>query len=141
MSTPIHEIYDRFLKRIGKDTLTNLIAQGQIDVAEDVMMTYLEDAIVYFDTCKKELTIVDDEFIEDLDLEEKKILSRCMVLAWLEPKINTEGVIRGKVTPGDYTAKSPANLLDKLMKLRDAVDDEVNRMVNEYSFRGIDINE
>ena len=83
---------------------------------------------------KKEFEIIKD-------LEEKKILSRCMVLAWLEPKINTEGVIRGKVTPGDYTAKSPANLLDKLMKLRDAVDDEVNRMVNEYSFRGIDINE
>ena len=39
MSTPISEIYDRFLKRIGKDTLTDLIAQGQIDVVEDVMMT------------------------------------------------------------------------------------------------------
>ena len=53
MSTPVNEIYDRFLKRIGKDTLTDLIAQGQIDVVEDVMMTYLEDAIVYFDTLYK----------------------------------------------------------------------------------------
>ena len=60
MSTPVNEIYDRFLKRISKETWTDVIAHSQVDVVEDIMMTYLEDAIVYFDTCKKEVTIVGD---------------------------------------------------------------------------------
>ena len=140
MSTPVVDIYDRFLKRIGKDILTDLAAAGETELVEDLMHTYLEDAIVIFDNCKKDLTIVDGNIVDDLDLEEKKILSRAMIISWLEPKINTEGVIKNKVTPGDYVAKSPANLLDKLMKLKHSVEYEIRIMKNRYSHRGRNIN-
>lgn len=136
MSTPVQDIYKIFLSQIGKDVITELSRE----VAEDLMLTYLEGATVEFSKCKKDLTIEDNNINGDLDLGEKFILADGMILYWLQPKINTQDLIKNKITPGDYVIKSPANLLDKLLKLHYQTENRLRRRMRKYSWKDVDLN-
>ena len=141
MSTPVGDIFRLFLGQIGEDIITEL----EDEVVDDLLLGYLEGAITEFHECKKDLTIsyngVDCVINDDLTLDEKYILSRGMLLYWLQPKINTEDLIRNRITDGDYTIKSPANLLEKLLKLKDSTEKDLKRRKINYSYRGKNINE
>ena len=113
MATSVQDIYKRFLAQIGKD----VIAELEQELAEELMLIYLEGAISMFDICEKDLTIENSAFKEDLTLNEQYILADGMILYWLKPKINTEKMIDLIITTSDYNIKSPANLLDKLNTL------------------------
>lgn len=136
MSTPVEDIYKIFLSQIGKDIISEL----EQEIAEDLMSTYLQGAIVEFDICKKDLTIVANAIVDDLDNDEKFILANGMVLYWLQPKKLTQEVIKNRITDGDYAMKSPGNLLDKLMKLESQTEDKLRRRMKKYSWKGMRIN-
>lgn len=131
MSTPIQDIYKIFLSQIGKDIITEL----NQEVAEDLMLTYLLGASVEFNKCKKDLSIEGNNIQGDLDLDEKFILAEGMILYWLQPKKLTQEVIKNRITDGDYVIKSPANLLDKLMKLEKQTQDKLRRRLIKYSWK------
>lgn len=144
MSTPISEINDIFLKQIGKD----IMIEYQDEIIEDLLLTYLQGAIVDFHECKKDLTIIEieeeDIFMaikDDLSMEEKFILSRGMILYWLQPKILTQDILKNRITDGDYSIKSPANLLNNLLKLKDSSEADMYKRRVRYSHKGKDINE
>lgn len=136
MSTPVSEIYDIFLKQVGKDILLEL----PNEIVEDLLFTYLEGATVEFPECDKDLSINENSIVSDLSLEEKYILSRGMILYWLQPKILTQEVIKNRITDGDYTLKSSANLLNNLLKLKESSETDFNRRKVRYSYKGKNVN-
>lgn len=136
MATSVQDIYKRFLAQIGKD----VIAELEQELAEELMLIYLEGAISMFDICEKDLTIEDYSFKEDLTLNEQYILADGMILYWLKPKINTEKMIDLIITTSDYNIKSPANLLDKLNTLYNDSFYKFRNRVNRYSFKGKKVN-
>lgn len=136
MATSVQDIYKRFLAQIGKD----VIAELEQELAEELMLIYLEGAISMFDICEKDLTIEDYSFKEDLTLNEQYILADGMILYWLKPKINTEKMIDLIITTSDYNIKSPANLLDKLNTLYNDSFYKFRNRINRYSFKGKRVN-
>ena len=132
MATPVSDIYDLFLSQIGKD----LMLEMADDIVDELLMTYLLGATVEFSLiCKKDLTIENGYIRDDLTLDEKFILSRGMVLYWLQPKINNQEVIKNRITDGDYVIKSPANLLEKLLKLKTTTEKDMHRRIIRYSYK------
>lgn len=116
MATPVESIYRRFLSRIGADILSEIEDK---DVVEEILLIFLEDAICEVeDIYDKDLTITNGNITSDLTSLEIKILANAMVLYWLQPKINTEEMIKMQITDSDYTKKNTASLLDKLIRLR-----------------------
>lgn len=138
MATPVTDIYNMFLNQIGKDVMLEL----PNEIVEDLLFNYLLSATVEFSYyCNKDLSIKDGNIVDDLDSDEKLILSKGMILYWLQPKINTQEVIKNKITDGDYVIKSPANLLDKLLKLKISSESDMRKMIIKYSYKGRNINE
>lgn len=137
MATPIQEIYNLFLSQIDDD----ILAWCSDEVIEELLLTYLRGSIVEFDTCVKDIQIDNDNITCDLDLDEKFILSRGMIIYWLQPKILKEDTFRLKLTDGDYSQKSPANLLDKLIKLKDSTLADQKRAKTKYSYKHIKVND
>lgn len=135
--TPVQDIYKIFLSQIGKDVITELSQE----IAEDLMFTYLQGATVEFDKCIKDLSIIDNNIQDNLDLDEKFILADGMILYWLQPKKLTQEVIKNRITDGDYVIKSPANLLDKLMKLENQTQDRLRKRLIKYSWKNKRIND
>lgn len=115
MSTPVQDIYIRFIRQIGTDILSEL----DKEIAEEIMYGYLEDALCEFDNWEENLTIEDGNIIDDLNSNDKSIIALAMVLYWLQPKINTQEIIKVGVTDGDYSKTSSAAMLDKLLKLEE----------------------
>ena len=136
MATSVQDIYKRFLAQIGKD----VIAELEQELAEELMLIYLEGAISMFDICEKDLTIENSSFKEDLTLNEQYILADGMILYFLKPKINTEKMIDLIITTSDYNIKSPANLLDKLNTLYNDSFYKFRNRINRYSFKGKKVN-
>lgn len=138
MATPVTDIYNMFLSQIGKDIMLEL----SDEIVEDLLYSYLLGATIEFSYyCNKDLSIKDGNIVDDLDSNEKLILSKGMILYWLQPKINTQEVIKNRITDGDYVIKSPANLLDKLLKLKTSSKSEWREMIIKYSHKGRNINE
>lgn len=138
MATPVTDIYEIFLSQIGKDIMLEL----SNEIVEDLLYSYLLGATVEFSYyCNKDLSIKDGNIVDDLERDEKFILSKGMILYWLQPKINTQEVIKNRITDGDYVIKSPANLLDKLLKLKLSSESDMRKMIIRYSHKGRNINE
>ena len=97
MATPVTDIYEIFLSQIGKDIMLEL----SNEIVDDLLYNYLLGATVEFSYyCNKDLSIKDGNVVGDLELDEKFILSRGMILYWLQPKINTQEVIKNRITDG-----------------------------------------
>ena len=88
MVTRLEEVYRLFLSDI-EDEDWLLVEE---EVIEDLLLAYLEKATVDFDVCRKDLTINYDNltFNDELELNERVILSKAMLLHYLSPKIVRE---------------------------------------------------
>ena len=141
MSTPVKEIYSVFLSFIGDDDIMEL----EEELIEEVLYDYLLGATYEFQECKKDLSIISKQGLfyinSDLTLGEKMILARGMIIYWLNPKLLTQEVIKNKITDDDYSTKSPANLLDKLIKLRTTSENDLRARKIRYTWRGNNLNE
>lgn len=143
MATPIREIFDIFLKQIDDDILA-LMIQNNKEILEELLLTYLEGATCNFDKCKKDLSIIkpsvenemNGEIESDLDLNEKYILADEMILFWLRTKILREDNLRVMLTDHDYNQKSPANMLDKLLKLQESTEKKLKKKKIRYTYKG-----
>lgn len=136
MATPIYEIYNLFLNQIDD----NILACLADEVVEDMLYTYLLGSITEFNTCIKEIKIEGDMINCDLDLDEKFILVRGMIIYWLNPKILSEKTIRNRMTSRDYSQYSPANLLDKLLNLKESTQRDQKRAKIKYSYKHLKVN-
>jgi hypothetical protein len=119
MATPYTEVYDYFLMLIDDYEL----ASYEIEDFEDGLKKWLEIASsIYFVECNTDLiNIMDDtleQFSTTLRKDEIVILAYGMVLAWLEPKINTLEIIRKELGTKDFRITSSQSHLNTLSNFR-----------------------
>lgn len=136
MSTPLTDIYNLFLNQIDDD----ILAIMSDEVIEDMLLTYLKGSITEFNTCVKDIEIEGDSINCDLDLDEQFILVRGMIIYWLNPKILSQNIIKNRMTSRDYSQYSPANLLDKLIKLKESTQKDQKKAKIKYSYKHKKVN-
>ena len=94
MATPYEKIYNRFSQKITDFNLVEL----DNDSLGEMLLGWLNSAIVRIRRCKHDLTKRDDElleFAEDLSDIELELLSMGMVDAWVSQYLNsTENVLQ-----------------------------------------------
>lgn len=133
MSTTYNSIFDRFLSKIHDYELADL----DDNILETELIKFLNSAVANFKYCTKDLSDRDDdigEFNVDLTEMEQEILAKLMVIQWINPKLYREENIRNILSPKDYSAFSPANLLDKLTKLKSDMIAEINNDFTYYYY-------
>ena len=132
MATSLDTIYGKFLSQID-DIELGLIDDDDL---EYFLVGLLENAIVEFKECKKDLTInLEEGYIEaDLTMEEIYILSLSMKLFWLSPKINREENLRQIMQDRDFKQLSNANMLKALLQLQDVTRRELQKFKQRYAF-------
>ena len=138
MSTPLSTIYDNFLKQIDDEIMVFMSEKFGDQFVEDLMLTYLKGAITKFRTYEGNLELVEngsDSYItQDLTQKEIDIISMGMITIWLNPKIFCEDKLKQAITDGDYNRLSSANMLDKLLNLKEYADDYFRAEMIEYSY-------
>ena len=132
MSTSLETVFGKFLSQID-DIELSLIDDDDL---EYFLLGLLENAIVEFKECKKDLTInLEEGYIEaDLTMEEIYILSLSMKLFWLSPKINREENLRQIMQDRDFKQLSNANMLKALLQLQDVTRRELQKFKQRYAF-------
>ena len=122
MATPYETVYNRFLQKCTDYDLPKL----PDDELESMLHGWMTSAIVRFVQSNSDLSQRDDElrtFLVDLEDYEKEVIALFMVVAWLEPRINstllTNQMIGGKeekLWPSSPTASliRAAPLMDTL---------------------------
>ncbi|WP_270504441.1 hypothetical protein [Paraclostridium sordellii] len=130
--TNIEKVYETFLSIIDDYTWLEI----DKDIILKLMRNYLDSSIASFDVCKKDL-IIDDlgNFKENLTPLEIKILSRLMLLEYLNPKIIREENLRQSVTTKDYNDFSKANLLKNLIQLKQFYEEDVDKLIIDYDYQ------
>ena len=132
MSTSLDTVFGKFLSQID-DIELGLIDDSDL---EYFLLGLLENAIVEFKECKKDLTInIEECCIEaDLTMEEIYILSLSMKLFWLSPKIHREENLRQIMQDRDFKQLSNANMLKALLQLQDVTRRELQKFKQRYAF-------
>lgn len=75
------------------------------------------------------------QFNDNLDDEEQWILSHGMIIMWNAPKLYNAEKLKERLSTKDWNSPhSPANLLDKLLVLRNQSIKEISRLTIAYSF-------
>lgn len=140
MATKFNIIYDKFLSQIDDEVL---LKQSDEDI-ESFLLSYLEDAIVDFKKCKKELLKYFNkekkQFEVDLDLEEVYILSLGMVLHWLQPKVFKLRHLRQSLGDRDFKLSSNWNTLKELNNTEQNKRKELRKYIISYTYNDLDYN-
>ena len=137
MSTPYEDIFDSFRDKIRSFSFVNF----DKDDLDEILTGYLKSSIVRFKTCKKDLSDRDDLykiFNEDLTDEEIEILATLMVERFLDPFIQTEEILREKLSSKDYNLYSPSNFLKELREVRKEAKTEAQRLMTGYSYNDLE---
>ena len=131
MATQVDLIFKKFLSNIEDESWLMI----ENSVIEDLMYEYLDNATAEFDTCRKDLTIENDYIVSDLNNLEILILAKGMILQYLEPKIICEKNLRQDVTSKDFSKLSNANMLDKMIKLKELTRKEFDTLQTKYDYK------
>lgn len=154
MGTPFSEIYELFLSQIKIHDIANVFLrlsnaqesgdQEEIRIAEQAVQSLLDNmeywlmsSIGHFGSCRKDIRSPDldmESFSDTLDIEEKNILAKYMVYAYLLTHVVTETNLKQSLNSKDYRMYSPAGQLKALRELRDSVYDEANSLKSQYSY-------
>jgi hypothetical protein len=140
MATTLTEVNDLFLSRISDFRLDTIFtASGSL-----VLNTYLEpwliDSIVDFDICNQTLNYTptsgsaDGTFDIDLNLKNKVILSRIMVLYWLKKNVNDILQMNNSLQDRDFKTFAQANNLNAKREYLNMQREEISQMLTEYGF-------
>lgn len=135
MATPFADIYTKINILFEDDQLLSILTDEEYSELLELFLN--KSKSVYFKRCKKNLSDIDDEakqFNETLDDQEQWILAEGCKLVWVERQVNREEKMRDRITPKEYDRKSPANLLDKLILLKNNTKKSLNEMIIDYSF-------
>jgi hypothetical protein len=127
-----------FAKANSKFDDAQLLANLTDEELTELLEIFLDESkSVYFKSCKKDLSDVNDtlkQFNEDLTSEEEWILALGIRLVWLERKLFKEENLRNRITPKDYNSFSGGNLIDKLTILKDKTEKDLRQKVIDYTF-------
>ena len=137
LNTSFDEIYHLFLSQIQDYNLRNLL-NNNIDIAQDMLKTFLLRSIPKFANCTKRIMDIDDttdEFPCKLDLAEKNILSELMVCTWLDWVINDIRQISLHLQDNDFKTFSEESNLKQKSEYCDRVREKASQDMVEYGLR------
>lgn len=133
MATPFSDVTDLALVVIDDYKLVQL---SQID--ENAFKTYLEGflvtAIPDFDGCKTDLSynLATATFTNDLNVKEKSILSKFMVIKWFEREVNDIKQINLGLQGRDFKRNSEASNLKEKSEYIDRLREKVKQDITDY---------
>jgi len=134
MNTPFEEVYTLFLAQLDDNELY-LLPDEEL---EENLEGWLMLAIPSFHACRKNIEDVDTifkEFKVELDLTEKVILAKYMVIEYLRPKILYQQAVSDELISKDYKIWSPANMLRVTQNMQTSIDSSTNSLQSQYSWR------
>jgi hypothetical protein len=135
MSTPFSDIYDIFL---GKITDYDFLAVDDLTLS-DTLERYLLSATAKFIRCFSDLSydIALEQYNNDITNLEKEILAALMVIEWLSPQIYRTSLLKQAMNTKDFKVSSQAEHLQRLLQLRQYSQDEVDGLINVYTYQDI----
>ena len=131
--TPYSNVYKRFLRKITDYGLAELSNEDM----EDIMNGYLDSAISLFTKCEKDLSDRDDEkqcFNDSITDIEQEILSRLLVIEWIEPQINSIMNLQPILNDHDFETYSQANFLKVKIELKNDLQSEIDNLMVNYTY-------
>lgn len=69
---------------------------------------------------------------------EAVIIGHAVAIEWLIPQINCIELFRPQLSSGDFTQFSNANRLQEMVKLKNDLQTDLNKMIDEYDFESVD---
>lgn len=139
MSTPYYDIYKKANSLFEDSDLLNILTDEEYT---ELLEIFQSRAKTYFKPCKVDLNDVNDDlkqFNQTLSNEEQWIIAEAIKLVWIERQLYKEEKLRDKITTKDYNAfHSPANLIDKLILLKNDALKSLRDRIISYSFNEFD---
>lgn len=132
--TPYSKIYNIALGKITDYDLVNFPE----DELETMLHSWLVSAISHFTRPTSDLSQRDDElrtFLIDLEDYEQEVLALLMVVAWIEPRVNSTLLTNQFVGGKEEKYYSQAQHLQTLMALRDSCANNAKKLVRDNSYR------
>ncbi|WP_144509965.1 hypothetical protein [Bacillus sp. FJAT-22090] len=133
MATPFNEVYPLFLSQV---TDYELAVMDEVAL-EDNLQLWLMSSIGFFSNCKHDLSDFDlslNQFNVDLNHLEKQILSKFMVVVYLDTHLIKEDLMKQSLNSKDYRMYSPANQIKALIDLKSKINSEANTLMSRYSY-------
>jgi hypothetical protein len=135
MATPFSDIYIKTNILFEDAGLLSKLTDTEYEELLELFLS--KSKSIYFKSCEKDLTDIDNilkQFNETLSEQEQWVLATGIRLVWLERKLYNEENLRNKLSNRDYQTFSPANLIDKLILLRDKTEKDLQKLIVDYSF-------
>lgn len=134
MHTPYEKLYENLLPKFKDYDITFMT----IDEVKDYLHDYLMPAITRFHVCKKDLSNRNDtleRFNVELSDIEIEILSNYMLLEYIDSTyIRVPTLLKASLSSSDFNSYSPANMLDKLMSMRNKYLSENETLLSRYAW-------
>lgn len=133
MPTPYSEIDEMFLSDISDDTFFDYTEIER----EEILNGLRKKAITRFKSCKIDLSDRDNvlqQFNGNLSDEEKLIIATCMRKYWLNDKIYNLTLLKQRMSTKDWKMTSQAEHLLRLTVLKQDLEQEISKMIVDYSF-------
>lgn len=109
------------------------------DIAYEIVIGYMQSAIVRFENCKQDLSDRDDvlqEFNFSLSDQTMVILSNYMVIEWLDANyIKTSAALKARLTSSDFKSLGLNLQLGKVMELHDMLKSENDQLAINLSYK------
>lgn len=132
--TKFENIYSLFLATIQDYHISKLF-ETDLDIAEDLLQTFLIRAVHKFKNCIKPIQNLDLEaksFNTELDINEINILSDLMVLSWLEWNNNNILQMNFSLNDNDFRHYSEEKNLKEKTAYTDRWREEVEQEMVDY---------
>jgi hypothetical protein len=135
MATSYDTIHNRAIGKISDDGL----AKYDTTTRQEILDDYLKSATFDFlHACTNyDLSDCDDserQFTDDLSGEVIEILATGEAYYWCLPKVNNAENFYNLISTKDASFFSPANLLDKMITLKESLETDFKRKINLYTF-------
>ena len=139
--TTASEINDLFLTKISDYRLDAIFTTSGSAAFTLYLEPWLLDAIVEFEPiCDQSLAYTvsgatEGQFAETLSLENQIMLSKLMVLYWLEKSVKDTLQFSLFLSDHDFKTASAAQNLSSKQSLYNNTREEISQLLNEYSYR------
>lgn len=133
MATPFSDVYTLFLSQV---TDYELAVMEETSLDENLEF-WLMSAIGFFSNCRQDISEFDltaKQFAADLTMNEKQILSKFMVVVYLDTHLIKEDLMKQTLNSKDYRMYSPANQIKALIEIKSKINSEANTLMSRYSY-------
>ena len=134
MATPYTAIYENMLPKFRSYEIPLMT----VEEVQEYLHDFIVPATTRFHICRKNLDDRDEtlqQFNEDLSNTEIEIISNFALIEYLDSTyVRTATLLKVNLSSSDFNSYSPANMLDKLLSMRDTYRRENETLLSRYSW-------